>query len=78
MSSFFPRWVNSAFAALKCGEEAVGEKLPLPDSELFGGAMLLLAKKPSACQALKLREVAVEGESGIRKAISRHAVKRDG
>jgi hypothetical protein len=52
MSSFFSPWVNSAFAALKCGEEAVGEKLPLPDSELFGGAMLLLAKKPPTCQAL--------------------------
>jgi len=31
MSSFFSPWVNSAFAALKCGEEAIGEKLPLPD-----------------------------------------------
>jgi hypothetical protein len=51
MSSFFSPWVNSAFAALKCGEEAIGEKLHLPDSELFVGP-LLLQKKPPTCQAL--------------------------
>jgi hypothetical protein len=78
MSSFFPRWVNFAFAALNCGEEAIGEKLPLPDSEVVLLAQCFCEKSRQLVK-LKLRKAAAEAGTGFAKqsAATRSSVTAD-
>jgi hypothetical protein len=77
MSSFFPRWVNSAFAAPKCGEEAIGEKLPLPIQSCLLAPCF--CEKSRQLVKLKLRKAAAEAGTGFAKqsAATRSSVTAD-